>query len=308
MRHLYFLVISVVLTCTAQAQQVSDFDGNLYNTVLIGNQQWLVENLRSTHFSDGRPIPIVTDDSLWIRRATAAMCWYDNDSMQHLFSLGGLYNGFAARDTAICPTGWSVPFSEDWDSLITFLGGSATAGGAMKHSSTEFWEAPNLGATNSSGFSALPSGWRSQTNGSFAHKGFRAGWFSLMRNNALEFRWVSWSIADAGIGPIQPVAGMSIRCFRPAPSSQSSVAEPLLLQLKLYPNPSKGQLSLHLSEALQPGMRVQLQDLNGKWLGSFELESEEQQLDLSAYPDAVYLISLWHNDRPLHYQRLLLRR
>lgn len=309
MRYLYLLAgVTWLFGSNAQAQQISDYDGHLYNTVLIGNQQWMMENLRTTHFRDGRPIPKVTNDSLWARRSEAAMCWYNNDSAMHHYNLGVLYNGHVARDTAICPPGWQVPMAEDWDSLIMFLGGSAVAGGEMKDAGTEFWEAPNTGATNNSGFSALPSGWRSQLNGNFEHKGFRAGWFGLRRNNDLEFRWVSWSIANAGIGPIQPAAGMSIRCFRPAPSSSSSIDEAVPLQLKLYPNPSNGWVQVKWDAEMPLPLEIRIQELSGKLLHSLALKSQEQLLDLQELPDGVYLISLWDEKRPLHFQRLILQR
>lgn len=127
---------------------VSDYDGNVYNTVQIGNQLWIKENLKSLHYSDGTSIPDVVA--------------YDNsDSLAGIY--GRLYtwdaamkNSTIANAQGVCPCEWHVPSDNDWKELEKFLGGTSVAGGKMK--TTTGWKLPNTGATNSSGFSALAAG------------------------------------------------------------------------------------------------------------------------------------------------------
>jgi uncharacterized protein (TIGR02145 family) len=135
-----------------------DIDGNEYHTVIIGGQEWMVENLRVTPYRNGDPIPNVSDTTSWRALTTGAYCSYDNDpSCSAMY--GNLYNWYAVNDfRQIAPEGWHVPTYEEWIVLETHLGGDTIAGGKLKESGTEHWRAPNVGGTNESGFSALPGG------------------------------------------------------------------------------------------------------------------------------------------------------
>ncbi len=152
-------------TLKQPADTVTDFDGNVYHLVTIGNQVWLAENLKVTHYNDGTPIPNVTPDAQWKILTTGAWCKYDNVT-SNATTYGLLYNWFAVTDSRnICPAGWHIPADGEWASLSAFLGGDATAGGKMKSTGTYeagngLWYAPNTGATNTSGFKALPAGLR----------------------------------------------------------------------------------------------------------------------------------------------------
>ena len=138
----------------------SDIDGNVYHTATIGTQVWMVENLRTTKYRDGTPIPNVTDTATWIHLTSGAYCSYNNAS-NNFDIYGGLYNWYAATSIHnICPKGWHVPSDSEWKVLITFLGGDSIAGGKLKEKGTVNWEDPNTGATNESGFSARPGGCR----------------------------------------------------------------------------------------------------------------------------------------------------
>lgn len=144
---------------------VTDFDGHVYHLVTIGNQVWLAENLRVTHYRNGDPIPNVIADAQWKILTAGAWCSYDNLSAD-TSAYGLLYNWFALTDARkISPPGWHVPTDAEWNSLANYLGGKAVAGGKMKSPGTleqgsGLWFAPNTGATNSSGFGALPGGYR----------------------------------------------------------------------------------------------------------------------------------------------------
>ncbi len=145
---------------------VTDFDGNDYNTVKIGNQIWMAENLKTTHYSNGDSIPLVINSAAWGNLSTGAYCYYNNDvSKQAIY--GNLYNFFTAIDGRnVCPSGWHVPSDSEWDQLRTFLGGYSIAGSKLKETGTVHWMSPNSDATNSSGFTGLPGGNRHE-DGSF---------------------------------------------------------------------------------------------------------------------------------------------
>jgi uncharacterized protein (TIGR02145 family) len=137
--------------------QVTDFDGNIYNTVTIGTQLWMQENLKTTHYRDGSPIPNITG-STWSSQTSGAYRWYNNDILNK-DPYGAQYNFLAiVSSNNLCPSGWHVSTDAEWTALVTFLGGSNIAGGMLKETGTTHWSSPNTGATNESGFTALPYG------------------------------------------------------------------------------------------------------------------------------------------------------
>ena len=136
---------------------VSDIEGNVYKTIQIGSQLWMAENLRTTTFSDNTAIPLVANSSIWGTLTTPACCWYDND-LYYKTDFGALYNWFAVSTGKLCPAGWHVPSVDELRTLGTYLGGNENAYVKLKEIGTSHWESPNEGATNESGFTALPSG------------------------------------------------------------------------------------------------------------------------------------------------------
>ena len=141
---------------------VRDYDGNYYGTATIGTQTWFTENLRTTRYNTGADIPNVTNSTTWRNLTIGAYCAYDNNNIDSCF--GYLYNFYAT--TNLCPTGYRVPTLADYTTLSTYLGGNSVSGGKMKTEGTIWWETPNDGATNSSGFSGYPAG-RRVYNGNF---------------------------------------------------------------------------------------------------------------------------------------------
>jgi uncharacterized protein (TIGR02145 family) len=140
---------------------VSDIDGNIYKTVQIGNQIWMAENLKTTHYNDGTPIPV---QSSWTD-SSAAYCWYKDDPIKYKETYGALYK-WHAFDTAknggknVCPSGWHVPSTDEWMELGDYLGGSRIASDKLQESGYSHWSCSLCTATNSTGFSALPGGTR----------------------------------------------------------------------------------------------------------------------------------------------------
>jgi len=147
-----------------------------FDTIVICNKIWMKRNLDVTTYRNGDPIPQVTDPSAWAALSTGAWCWYNNDSATYAATYGRLYNGYAINDSrGLAPDGWHVSTEYDWTLLDNCAGGGNVSGGPLKEVGTVHWQSPNLGATNSTGFTALPGGARTY-DGSFVNLG-RYGYF-----------------------------------------------------------------------------------------------------------------------------------
>lgn len=161
---------------------LSDIDGNVYHTIKIGDQWWMIENLKVTHYRNGDPILNVTDENHWTNLKEGAYCIYYNDE-NNANIYGCLYNWYSINDNRkIAPIGWHVPTDEEWQTLVDFLGGRNVAGVKLKEAYTSHWNYPNTDATNESSFSALPGGCRSET-GDYYNKGTHACFWSCTEYN-----------------------------------------------------------------------------------------------------------------------------
>jgi uncharacterized protein (TIGR02145 family) len=146
-------------TTTTLSPPVIDIDGNTYNTVQIGNQVWMSENLKTSRYRNGGSIPYVVGNTDWQALRTGAWSYYDHDAANDAI-YGKLYNWYTTLGDTLCPTGWHVPTDAEWTTLTNYLGGEYVAGGKMKSTGITYWNSPNYSATNESGFSALPGGYR----------------------------------------------------------------------------------------------------------------------------------------------------
>jgi uncharacterized protein (TIGR02145 family) len=131
---------------------ISDVDGNFYKIVKIGNQYWMAENLRTTKYNDGAAIPYTQRNAF-----SPGYCWYNADST-YKNPYGALYLWYTIGTGKLCPTGWHVSSSVDWNEIINYAGGASIAGGKLKENGTSHWISPNTGGNNDFGFSALPGG------------------------------------------------------------------------------------------------------------------------------------------------------
>lgn len=173
---------------TRDSITVTDIDGNVYKTVKIGNQVWMAENLRVTRYRNGKAIPNVTTKSKWKKLKKGAYCSYKNND-SNIGTYGLLYNWYAVNDSRnLAPAGWHVPTDEEWKQLEMYLGMSQTEtndtgwrgtdeGGKLKEIGTTHWKSPNTGATNLSGFTAVPGGCRTY-DGTFYSIGTSAYFWS----------------------------------------------------------------------------------------------------------------------------------
>jgi uncharacterized protein (TIGR02145 family) len=196
--------------------------------VVLGNgQEWTAENLRTTTYANGDPIPNVTDNTAWTQLTTGAWAHYENNS-SYENPYGKLYNWYAVADPRnVCPTGWHVPTDAEWNTLVGYLdptydpngtwSQSVTAGGKMKSTGTQYWIAPNTGATNESGFSGLPGGYRSNDDGSFDLLGDYGGYWWSASESGAEIAWGRvLDCYSAGIDRDDGNKwyGFSVRCLR----------------------------------------------------------------------------------------------
>jgi uncharacterized protein (TIGR02145 family) len=194
---------------------VSDNDGNIYKTIQIGTQAWLAENLKTTEFNDGTTIPLVIDTAPWKNLTTPAYCWYNNDSSTYKATIGALYNWFAVNTGKLCPTGWHLPTHNEWTTLTTYLGSESVAGGKLKETGLTHWKSPNSGATNETGFTALPGGVRFD-DGSFLYIGYNGNWWSSVGIYTPQnyIRIMSYDSSSVKLNYFLEQDGFSVRCLR----------------------------------------------------------------------------------------------
>jgi len=205
-------------TIGSYGPNISDVDGNSYKTVYIGTQQWMAENLKTTKYNDGTPLPNITDNILWNTDKTGAWSYYNNDVTNNI-KYGKLYNWHAVSMTSngnknICPTGWHVPTDAQWTFLTDYLGGESVAGGKMKEVGTTNWSNPNTDANNTSLFTGLPGGGRSNKGG-FTELGNGGGWWSSTEDVTLNYhglyRFLKYNIVRQSTSK---ELGLSIRCLK----------------------------------------------------------------------------------------------
>lgn len=196
-------------------QTVTDIDGNIYKTVKIGDQWWMAENLKTTKYNDGADIPNVTDNTEWVNHTTPAYCWYDND-ISYKNPYGALYNWYSVNTGKLAPTGWHVASDAEWTTLTDYLGGESVAGGKLKETGSSHWDSPNTGATNVTGFSALPAGFRYK-DGAFYYIVYYGIWWSSTEystNNAW-YRYMYFDIIKVNrINYYTKEYGFSVRCVK----------------------------------------------------------------------------------------------
>jgi len=198
---------------------LADVEGKIYRTIVIGSQTWMAENLKTTRLNDGSSIPNVKTDADWANVMDPAYCWFlDNDTLYDNI-YGAYYSWFTVSTGKLCPSGWHVPTDTEWQQLVDFLGGNGSAGSKLKESGTNNWIYSNKDATNSSGFTALPSGQREAIDGTFSGQGYYGGWWSSTETNSspLATAWTRWIHGDTVVvarTEIFKKDGFSVRCLK----------------------------------------------------------------------------------------------
>jgi uncharacterized protein (TIGR02145 family) len=202
---------------------VKDIDGNVYQSVTNCNQTWIKTNLNVSKYSDGTPIPQVTDPAAWFNTRTGAWCYYQNSTangtiygkLYNWYAVAGIYDYASETNPALrkklAPTGWHVASDIEWTTLITCLGGESVAGGKMKATGTSLWNTPNTTATNESGFTALPGGYCDYFQ-KFSTIGDNGCWWTSRTNPSNS----SLNTSNGSIirGSFTMAFGVSVRCVK----------------------------------------------------------------------------------------------
>jgi len=208
---------------------VTDIDGNVYQTIIIGDQEWMMENLKVTHYRNGDPIPHLTNDDDWTSTSSGAYCYYDNDST-HADTYGALYNWYAVNDSrGLAPAGWHVPTDDDWKELEMYLGMTqqqaddggyrGTNEGSKLAGNADLWyngALENNAEFGTSGYSALPGGYRYSNNGNFINIGNNAYFWSSSEysNNSAWHRTLYYFYSEVYRYNNYKKLGFSVRCVR----------------------------------------------------------------------------------------------
>jgi uncharacterized protein (TIGR02145 family) len=190
---------------------ITDAEGNEYKTIQIGTQTWTAENLRSTKLNDDTSIPFVPDGSAWASLTTPGYCWFNNDSVGY----GAIYNWYTVGTGKLCPEGWHIPTDDEWTILTDYLGGKSVAGGKLKETGTSHWLGPNSGATNETGFTGLPTGYRNYSGGfnSINYYGF---WWSSTEwsSTGAWYRDVYYGYNSVDRSNSSKKSGATVRCIK----------------------------------------------------------------------------------------------
>lgn len=263
---LALLGVSTHVYCQLPGNGMTDFDGNIYNSVILDTQEWVRENLNVAHYNDGTVIPQVTDPTQWATLTTGAWCYFDNNAANGAI-YGKLYNWYAVagiHDTisstpnkVLAPTGFHVPTDAEWTTLTTFLGGLQVAGGEMKEMGTTHWAAPNIGATNNSNFTGLGDGFRMDF-GFYTGMGVYANWWSSTETidvTANQFYpWIRHLDHDniaVTRSQSTKTTGTSIRLitdtvFSDTPSNMGTIKGETI---RIYPNPADSHFVIDLNNS-----------------------------------------------------------
>jgi len=289
------------MTFLSFAQTVADFDGNVYKTIKIGNQVWMGENLRTTHYSDGTAlIDGKGVGAIWGDFTTKYWFVFGDTAAKAPFGL--LYTWAAAMNGAassnnnpsgvqgVCPVDWHLPSKAEWAELVTYLGGSTVAGGKLKD--TIHWGTSNIGATNESGFSAIPAGFRNPV-GLFQYRDF----------NLFNYLWNSTESATAGdaianslywyaaimdTGSIHKEAGISVRCLKNS-SGNSIFSDKLTPSIIAFPNPASDILNLKSEIELD---KISITNVSGKVEFEKVFKNNSLNLNIAFLAKGIYILTV----------------
>lgn len=277
--------------------QVTDIDGNVYKTIVVDSMIWFAENLKATRFQNGDTIPNVSDAAEWSALKGPGMCSYQNDPTFDC-PYGKLYNYYVATDERNpCPAGWRVPSMADFRRLINYYDVNAnggislpnSAGGFLKSAGTSLWRSPNTNATNTSGFSGIPSGGRNNS-----------GAFSITNNSAAAY-W-STSLVGPRMGFFLELAypqdyavrnaywaeyGSCIRCV--TDMNATRVEEERTVDLQVNPNPASETIQIDAGPNAV-GKEYHVFDVMGRPVLQGTLLSVQAMIPIGELSNGTYVI------------------
>ena len=320
MKQLSWIVLLLTISTFSQTpgNGLTDIDGNQYNSVIIGTQEWMKENLNVSKYTDGTPIPQVTDPTAWTNLTTGAWCYYNNDpangaiygKLYNFFAVLGIYDNASSLNSALrkklIPTGWGLPPVNNNNQMVllaNYLGGEAVAGGKMKSTGTTNWTSPNNGATNSSGFTGLPGGTRG-TFGFFSDIGTAGFWWPHTSDggSATQYYYLTSSLPYFIEG--MPNNGNQRTGFSVRGVKNSSLDNNTFNSLNLfniYPNPAKNQIIIDLdNNSNDKGLNYRILNTLGQEVLKGVLNSQQNIIELNNIKgQGVYFVKVYDSSNTL---------
>ena len=301
MKTFLFLLTTLNIFAQMPGNGVTDIDGNFYNSVIIGDQEWMVENLHVSHFNNGDNIPTLTTDG----QGLSKWCYYQNDESYGL-TFGKVYEGPAIVDPRlIAPEGWHIPNNQEWQTLIDNLGGNAVAGGKMK--SLELWNSPNTGATNESGFSALPALGRNYTpdfQSTTLLGKLTTFWSSQLQPLAtypIDIYFLEYNSAAITHYTIPPSAFFSVRCLKGASLNSNELNKP---SIKIYPNPTNDEIHLKLGLGT---FTVIVNNLLGQEIVKINVDND-YAIKMERFGKGIYIVRIFDSsDTMITSQKIIVK-
>lgn len=214
--HLLGLGLTGLFAQTPSSNTVTDMDNNVYQTVIIGPQEWMAENLKTSKYNDGTAIPLVTDNKAWSNLTTPGYCWNSNDTFSYKDIYGVLYNWYTIETGKLCPSGWHIPTDAEWTILFDFMNDSSEiAADKFKEPGTTHWKDKKSDATNETSFTALPGGGRYRY-GAFASVDFYRYWWSATESGTKNaWLWFMYSKSrEVSRKDYNKQYGFSVRCLK----------------------------------------------------------------------------------------------
>jgi uncharacterized protein (TIGR02145 family) len=305
---LIVLLLSVSTFSQTPGGGLTDIDGNNYNSVIIGTQEWQKQNLNVSKYTDGTLIPQVTDPTAWANLTTGAWCYSNNDPANGAI-YGKLYNWYAVAglhdndpntpNKVIAPLGWHVPTDVEWNTLTTFLGGETVAGSKIKETGNTHWINQNTDASNISNFTALPGGYRNY-NGEFYPIGANCSiWSSSEYDNSSA--WHRYLYYNNGFiyRDLSPkMVGVSIRLLNNTLLNNQSYN---LNSFNIYPNPAKDQITVDLvtNSNIVSGI-YKIINAIGQEVQNGVLSSQQNIINLNNIKEqGVYFVKIYDNSNTL---------
>jgi uncharacterized protein (TIGR02145 family) len=316
MKKLTWILLALTSNVFSQAagNGFTDIDGNQYNTVIIGTQEWMKENLNVTKYSDGTPIPQVTDPTVLAGLTKGAWCYYNNDStlgntygkMYNWYAVAGIHdNDSTTPNKSLAPSDWQVPSANDWSTLINYLGGSSIAGGKMKDTSLVHWLSPNTDATNSSGFTGLPGGYRASASIGQNLTGTGHWWCSdyLAPFSAKGFQ-LSWINGSVDTNIFSSKVAISVRFIQNSTTGNKTIINQLF---EIYPNPANDQLTIDLTNNSNlVGLNYKIANTFGQEVLVGLLNSQQNIIHLNNIKgQGMYFVKIYdHSNNLIHTKKI----
>lgn len=289
-RFVLLFIITAFLSLNNKAQTVTDIDGNIYNTVIVGTQEWMAANLNTTRYDNGINIPGSLNNSTWQYLTTGARSYYNNDSLISGSVYGMLYNWYAVSGSNnLCPSGWRVPTNNDWTVLINYVGGLNVAGGILKEKGTAHWIFPNTDGTNEYNFTALPGGLR-HVSGPYQYQTLDGWWWSSTSDNT-NWAWNIKMLYDSGTllqYTSEKKAGFSVRCLRDITNGTTDLN--YLNNIRVFPNPAIDKIIITCTE--RQDIKMAVYNIIGDCIMQDVLNNSSNEIDISSFSNGIYIIKL----------------